>query len=357
MRAPARNIASLSRPAADGSAAFMAELRRRLSERGVFRGDRRGYLLRAIHVLGLAGLVWWGLVSVEGWPARLALIVLAGYLGVQASAIAHEAGHGAVTRSRSWQFVVGHVFMTLVMGSAFSVWVERHGAHHRHPNSRHDPDIRPGLFRFNEADARAAIGLAGWCTRRQHWLLFPLATLMAFSLKGAGWLGAVRDPRGKRTDLVLLAAHIVLWLLLPALWIGPGDAAINYLLATWAQGVYLAFVFLPNHLGGPTGEEAAEWPPALRQVAVTGNLPDGWLMTHFCVGLNSHIEHHLYGHLPASRLSEARAVARDLCALHGIPYRQRGLLQAFVEIHRYNRRMAEIARRAQRRRREQAGAA
>lgn len=330
------------------TAEFMTRLRSELGEAGVFRSDGAAHVMRALWVMAIAAFTWSALLFVEGWPARLVIGIMAGYIGVQASAIAHEAGHGAVTRHRKSTWFVGRFFMTFLVGASYSAWIERHGAHHLHPNSRKDPDVRPWLFSFSEADAVAARGLAGWCTQHQHLLLIPLSTLMGFSLKVAGWKRVMRTPAAMWIDLLLLALHAAIWIGLPAFWIGVGNAAINYGLLTWVEGAYLAFVFLPNHLGGPTGEEASAWPPALRQIVTARNLPSGRLLTHLCIGLNTHIEHHLFGHLSATRLPEARVITRHLCHVFGVPYRECTLSQAFTEVHRYNRRMAEFARRSKR---------
>ena len=93
---------------------------------------------------------------------QLVAITLAVYAGVQSSAIPHEAGHGAVTRNSLWKSWVGRFFMSFVMGASYSAWTERHGPHHRHPNSREDPNVHSGVFSFNEIDAVASKGLAGW---------------------------------------------------------------------------------------------------------------------------------------------------------------------------------------------------
>jgi fatty acid desaturase len=328
------------------AAAFMNDLRSQLRELGVFRGDKRGYIVRSVFVLAVAALAWLGFLWADAGATRLAIAVLAAYIGVQAAAIAHEAGHGAVTRNRAWTQFVGRLFMTVVMGASYTAWVERHGAHHIHPNSRKDPDVRPWLFSFNETDARNATGLAGWCTRHQDWLLIPLSSLMGFSLKLSGWQSVLRKTIAYPLDLALLMLHLGVWIALPALWIGLADALVNYALVTWLEGIYLAFVFLTNHLGTPTGEEARHYPPALRQIVTARNLPASWWMTHICVGLNTHIEHHLFGHVPATRLPEARATTRRLCEARGIPYRECTLGEALAEVHRYNRRVASIARQA-----------
>lgn len=327
-------------------AAFMAQLRDELQKAGVFRGDAAGYWMRGLWVLVVTACVWSIFIFVDTWVARVFVAILAGYIGVQASAVAHEAGHGAVTRDRKWSGVIGRLFMTTVIGASYSAWIARHGPHHVHPNSSKDPDVRPSLFSFNETDAIAARRLGAWCTRHQHVLLIPLSTLMGFSLKIAGWKHVVRRPVAEWIDLSLLILHITLWIALPAFWIGIANAILNYVLLTWVEGAYLAFVFLANHLGGPTSEEASAWPPSLRQIVTARNLPSNKLLTHLCIGLNTHIEHHLFGNLPATRLPEARDITRHFCISHGVPYRECTVVQAFAEVHRYNRRMAEAARRA-----------
>ncbi|WP_354402601.1 acyl-CoA desaturase [Variovorax sp. OAS795] len=332
-------------------AAFTTRLRTELREAGVFRNDDAGYWVRGLWVLIVTACVWIAFLSADAWAARAAVAILAGYIGVQSSAIAHEAGHGAVTRDRKWSWFVGRLFMSTIIGASYSAWIGRHGPHHVHPNSRKDPDVRPSLFSFNETDAIAAKGLAAWCTRKQHVLLIPLSTLMGFSLKIAGWKHVVRRPAAEWVDLTLLILHAAIWIVLPAFWIGIANSLLNYVLLTWVEGAYLAFVFLANHLGGPTSEEACAWPPSLRQIVTARNLPSNRLLTHLCIGLNTHIEHHLFGNLPATRLSEARNITRRICQSHGVPYRECTLGQAFAEVHRYNRRMADAARQAQRSRR------
>lgn len=325
---------------------FIRSLRTQLHEAGVFRGDALGYLRRGLVVVGLSVLTWFGFLLVaEDWM-RWLVALLAGYTGVQAAAIAHEAGHGAVSRSRPRSVWVGRVFLSLLVGSSYGAWVARHRAHHLHPNSRHDPDVRPWLFSFNETDARAAVGLAGWCTRWQHWLLFPLSTLMGFTIKLTSWRHVLRTPGQHSVDLSLLVLHLVVWIALPTWWIGLPNALLGYLLLTWFEGAYLSFVFLANHLGGPTCEEAQQWPPPLRQIVTARNLPASAWLSHLCIGLNTHIEHHLFGNLPATRLAEARDITRRMCQYHQIPYRQCGVMQAFAEVHRCNREMARAAREA-----------
>lgn len=282
-------------------------------------------------MLVVTACTWSAFLFVDTWPARVAIGILAGYIGVQASAIAHEAGHGAVTRDARWSWFIGRFFMTFLIGASYGAWVERHGAHHLHPNSRKDPDVRPWLFSFNEIDAVAARGLAGWCTRHQHLLLIPLSTLMGFSLKLVGWRRVVCAPSAMRIDLLLLL-HASIWIALPSFWIGVGNAVLNYgTVFTLAElkflaavnvaaqlfwiGIYVMLFFADPILGlcvvlvphlataiisavivfvqhGDTGDQ-------LFNNSRTHSSP--WA-TLLMAGTNYHLEHHLYPRVACWRL-------------------------------------------------------
>jgi hypothetical protein len=103
---------------------------------------------------------------------------------------------------------------------------------------------------------------------------------------------------------------------------------------------------------GYSEKDAMAWPAVLRQVVTTRNLSGSMLLTHLCMGLNSHIELHLFGTLPASRISEARKTTRLLCQRYGVPYTEFSELEALGELQRYNRDIATIAQHARHLRQE-----
>lgn len=321
---------------------FMHTLRQELARHQVGHPDPWGYGRRGAWVLVLCTLAWFFLPQASGLKWGV-LMLLGTYAVAQGAAIGHEVGHRAVTNSARGSLVLGHLFMTVVVGMPYSAWQARHRRHHLHPNSRHDPDIRPWIFSFHDADARAATGLRRWFTRRQSRLMPPLATLMGFSIKGSGWKAVLRSPGQHGLDIALLAVHLLLWVGLPAGVLGWAGAWLNYTVLTWLVGTYLALVFVPNHLGGSTSEACAHWPPALRQIVTARNLPDKPWLSHLWLGQNSHIEHHAFAHFPATQLARARAVTRTLCRAHGIPYRECTLREAMAEIQAHNRRMEALA--------------
>ena len=97
---------------------------------------------------------------------------------------------------------------------------------------------------------------------------------------------------------------------------------------------------------GYSEEDAMAWPAVFRQVVTTRNLSGSMLLTHLCMGLNAYIEHHLFGTLPATRISEARKTTRLLSQRYGVPYSERSVLEALGELQRYNRHIASIAEHA-----------
>jgi len=87
-----------------------------------------------------------------------------------------------------------------------------------------------------------------------------------------------------------------------------------------------------------------------RQAGNARNLKDSWLARRYFVGLNSHIEHHLFHRISFTKLHRARAATRRACQAQGIPYHEVGFFAALVEIQQLNRRMAAAAGQTQARR-------
>lgn len=321
--------------------AAFGRLRAELEALGLFEPDPRGWLLHLAWAVPAYALGWWLLLRVEGMFPRLALAFLEAFVMMQAASLGHEAGHGALSRRPGVNRFLGWACMSFGSGSSQASWHAMHSEHHRHANRPGDPNLKARLFCFTEEDARASRGLQRWCTQRQAWLFWPLITLMGVAFRLNSLKHMLADPRGTRVEQVLVALHHVLWLVLPIWLIGWGHALANYLLVLWGCGSYLAAIFVANHLGHPEPSPAAGY--MARQAGNARNLGDGWFARRFFVGLNSHIEHHLFPRIPYTRLHLARPVVRRHCEAAGIPYHEVGIPAAIAELHRHNRRMAEAA--------------
>jgi fatty acid desaturase len=311
---------------------------------GLLKPDTWGYLLKFAFIGPCYAFGWWALLHAEAWHVRCALALLVGFVSIQSAGIAHEAGHGAVSKSLYVTHAVGQLTMSFLMGSSFSSWLDKHRRHHNHANTAQDPDMRSGLFSFSDSAARGAQGWGKWLTRHQPVLIWPLSTLMGFAFKINSLKFLAKNPNKTRLDQGLLLAHALLWLVVPWHLRGLASSLGNYLLITWFEGAYLATIFITNHLGHPVPER--EWTRSYlgRQAAAARNLPDNWLIRHFFLGLNSHIEHHLFTGVSFTRLHRARALTRRCCESLGVPYHHVGILEAFAEVQRFHRRMAACVR-------------
>jgi fatty acid desaturase len=310
---------------------------------GLLKPDTWGYVRKFGFVLLCYIPSYVLLLSAESFSMRLLLAALVAFVSIQSAGIAHEAGHGAVSASARVTRAVGQVCMTLLMGSSFESWLSKHREHHGHPNTRRDPDMRSGVFSFDEEYARNSKGLSNWLIRHQPEVIWPLASLMGFAFKLNSIKFLLKRAAGCRIDWLLMLSHAAIWLVLPSLLIGAPRALTNYLLITWLEGVYLSTIFITNHLGRPA--ELAQWRHSFmgRQAVAARNLPDSWLLRHFFLGLNSHIEHHLFSHMSFTRLHQAREITERYCRRLGIPYHSVSVRGAFFEVQHFHQRMARAA--------------
>lgn len=328
---------------AASSEASLRELRETLTAAGFFDRSPQTYWLRAAWVLPTLAGGHAVLLAEPSFLVRFVALIAMAFASVQGAAVAHEAGHGAVTSSRSVRDWVGSFFMTFLVGSCFPFWLHKHGQHHLHSNSPDDPDLSSDILCFSAEEARSRRGVARWIARWQHVLIWPAVTLIGFTLKIQSWIFLLRRPRAW-LDKAFLVLHFLVFIGVPALLIGPVAAVIHYLILTWLFGCNLAFIFLPNHVGRPWIQEPKEATWLHRQVATARNLTDSWLATRIFNGLNHHIEHHLFPNVPFSRLSLGRRIIKDFCQRRDLPYHEIGVWKAFGEVYTFNREIARIAR-------------
>ena len=320
------------------------ELRNKLREAGCFK---RTPIVHISHMF-LVALAYIGAYLVllqqpEIGLRLLALFVLA-VTSVQAGYIAHEAGHGAVTRTRRLAVAIGQFFNTFLTALCYSHFQKIHRSHHTHTNERdEDIDLQSNLFSLYPESKLQKDTIAGrFITRYQAYLIWPLVSLQGFSLKIDSLKTLRQNPRKTRIDQVVLLLHVLLWFTLPVYMLGLADATLNYLLMTWFIGPYLGTVFLVNHIGTHVFQPEEKLPRFMRQLISTRNLGDSMVEDIFFGGLNNHIEHHLFPSIPSYRLRQARKIVRKFCHHHGLTYRETSWRKAAGEVFSYLDQVARI---------------
>lgn len=236
----------------------------------------------------------------------------------------------------------------LLNGLSYGWWVDKHNAHHAHPNDlTSDPDVHPGTLVFDSAQVLDRRGVAGWLTRHQAWLFFPLLSLEAIQLHVSSARALIRPGarhRGLESALLLIHVAAYVALLLTALsW----PQAVAFAVVHQAVfGIYLGCSFAPNHKGMPVLEPDQAADPLLRQVLTSRNVRGGPFVDYALGGLNYQIEHHLFPSMPRPNLRHAQVVVRRFCEGRSVNYEESTARASYASVLRHLHAVGADLRRA-----------
>ena len=293
---------------------------------------------------------WWALVAIgQSWLVLVPAVLL-GVASTQVAFLGHDSGHQQIAATRTGNTVVGLLAGNLLTGLSIGWWIDKHVRHHANPNKEdHDPDIGEGVFAFTTAQAANRTGrLPRAIARNQAVLFFPLLTLEGLNLHVASvrWLFRARGGRLRRTELLLLSAHmlaylgVVLWVLSPVL-------AVAFVAVHQAVfGLYMGCSFAPNHKGMPIIGAEQKLDYLRRQVVTSRNVRGGWFVDQLLGGLNYQVEHHLFPSMPRTHLRKAQRLVQTYCAQHRIPYTETSLFASYACALRYLHALGEPLRAA-----------
>jgi fatty acid desaturase len=272
---------------------------------------------------------------------RALAIVAVAFFSVHSSFVAHEAGHGAITRDRRVAGLIGQLCHTLLTGLSYSYFCHIHRLHHPHCNDRErDPDMQSDLFSMYQNSALSKAGMGRLISRHQAVLIWVLIGLQGFTLKIDGLQFLLRNPRSTRIDQFFVLLHLALWFVAPVLVLGLMDAVLNYALMTVLIGFYVGSMFVVNHLGTQVIEPDESLSMFEQELRVTRNLGTSRVHDFVFGGLNNHIEHHLFPSMPTAHLPLARRITREFCRRHGVPYREMSWFDAAREVTRHLKAMS-----------------
>ena len=333
-----------ARPSPDGSGTDAAVAERPLRQTGGY-----GELTTQVRALGLLrprpgayvgafAVVFAALAAVialmvlfrDSWWLLLLAPVL-GVIATQIGFLGHDVGHLQVTRNLGRSRILGLVDGNLMGGLSFGWWVDKHNAHHAHPNDLEtDPDVRAGTLIFDAGQAADRRGLAAWTTRHQAALFFPLLLGEAVNLHVAS-IRRVLHPglRLRAAEAGLMALHFAAYVTLLLLTLTWPQALLFVAIHKGVQGLYLGCSFAPNHKGMPVldADQAAD--PLLRQVLTSRNIRGGPVIDTVLGGLNYQIEHHLFPSMPRANLRHAQPVVRQFCEDRGISYAETSVIASY----------------------------
>ncbi|WP_258371239.1 acyl-CoA desaturase [Curtobacterium sp. MCBD17_021] len=274
-----------------------------------------------------------------------------GVLFTQFAFLSHEAAHRQIFASRKWNDHAGRWLGVFVVGLSYSWWMNKHNRHHGNPNTiGKDPDIAPDGVVFIEEDAVQRRGFLRKLAMVQGWAFFPLLTLEGANLH---WLSIRAVVTGKaakgtvqerRLEAVLLLARfgLLAWFVFAVMPLGIGFAFLGVQMAVF--GVMMGGSFAPNHKGMPVIAEGAKIDFFSRQVRTSRNITGGVWVDHLLGGLNHQAEHHLFPSMARPNLRRAKALVREHCEQHGVPYTETTIFRSYGIVVRYLNRVGLAAR-------------
>jgi linoleoyl-CoA desaturase len=270
--------------------------------------------------------------------------------------IAHDANHGAYSKSKRVNRALGYVFD--LVGVSSYIWRLLHNdSHHSFVNIRGaDTTLVSGnVFRFSPYEARRPYH------RYQHLyapLLYSLSTLDWVLTKDYRWLfqprfgnrEIVQHPPG---ELILLFAgkafYYTYTLVLPLLYLDvPWYAiVIGFVVMHFFLGFIIALIFQPNHFN-----EASTFPEADGEGHIDNNYIShifdttvdyarGYPFTTWILGgLNLHVIHHMFPRICHVHYPELTKIVISTAEEYGLVYREkRTVTGAFLDHLRWMKRI------------------
>lgn len=203
------------------------------------------------------------------------------------------------------------VFYDFCTGWIAIWWRKHHLAHHATTNTPRDPDTTLFVGR----DMNAVRGAPRPPLRRALGFLGTVAQYPPFF--AVFFYRSLRRYRTEAWPFVvgLVAYGAMLGLLLP-----PWEARLNTLANFGIGTLYIVATFAPTHTATAanfalTGDHEAD------QLRSTNDVwPESRWFSWACGGINQHIEHHLFPHVPSDHLGPLVPIVKGWAAREGLPY-------------------------------------
>jgi len=330
---------SASRSSIEGD---IRALRQAVAVRGGFRRcPGRTTTKFALHAI--AGCALYVACLVLPVQAAIALMPVCAMVLVVGVMMGHEGVHGAAFRSRRANSLLSLLAFPLLSGLSCTFWRHKHNVlHHNHPNSVHlDQDLEVLPFAISLAHHRNSNCLCQWIQRRvqRGWLFWLLSPLLPWDLRWRGSRYVIAralgpDPKAEiLLDAMMMVAHVIVFVVTPAVLLGP-MRAIGMYLGVWAvAGSWLALVGLVAHSACPVIDRCDDrW---AQQFHTTRNLRLNGVLSWCFVGLDFQIEHHLFPQISHFLLPQIVPLVRAFARDHSLPYREAGLRECVREITGY----------------------
>jgi len=318
-----------------GEAGEYASLKQMLKQHGLLDKQPRYYLSRIVLLSVLLALGLFFFFTVRIWWLQLFNAVFLAFVWTQIGLLSHEAAHRQMFH-HTWQHdLVSLLGGTLLIGMSYGWWLEKHNAHHSHPNQLDtDPDLAIPLLEFTGTiDLASMPAFRRLIVKYQAWLFLPALFTVAVNLQYDGFHFLLKKQTKYRVlEWVLMLAHAILYLSGVVLVLGWWPALLFVLLHQTLTGFYLGAIFAPNHKGMPVLEKESRMDFLHRQILTARNIHAHPVTDFWYGGLNYQIEHHLFPSMARNQLKKAQPLVKAFCTVHALPYHETSAWQSLAEI-------------------------
>ncbi|KQV76550.1 delta fatty acid desaturase [Aeromicrobium sp. Root344] len=323
----------------DRYVSLFGDLMRDVREQGLLERRHLYYWTQIVLAVGGFAAIWCGFFLVGNSWWQLILAAALGLVVTQFGFLGHDAAHRQIFASATWNAWAARIFAGAFAGLSFAWWRAKHNLHHKAPNQEGiDPDIAAGVVAFTPAIVAERTGFAGWFSRHQGWLFFPLLTLEGLNLHAAS-VQAARDKIStqpwRRTELTIVVTRLTAYVAVLLAFLPLGKALAFFAVQMAVFGVCLGVSFAPAHKGMPIVPPEMKLDFLRRQVMVSRNVRGNPLTDVAMGGLNYQIEHHLFPSMPRCNLKKARPTVRAYCEREGIDYMEVGLFESYAIVVGY----------------------
>ena len=299
------------------------DLRREVSAAGLL--DRSGWNLLPLGLvtasLGVASVA---ILAFAPGAWRLLAALTLEMFWIQIGFFGHDTGHNQVFERTEYNRRLGLLCFPFMLGMTFRPWVIKHNLHHAQTNILgEDPDIDHPVLAFSDEVARTRTGLMKYFVRYQAYAYPVLAFFATVGFRIDAWRYASGNPAAaaksdryeheRKYELLLLIGNVVLWVVVPSIFLGPLTWLPIFLIGQALLGFQMAFVFAPNHKGMPMYTDATNMSFLELQVLTSRNVTGGPLVDFMYGGLNYQVEHHLFPTMPRTNLGKCRDIVKRFC--------------------------------------------
>jgi len=291
------------------------------------------YRIALLFCLLAAGVIF--LLLVNNFWLQLVNAAYLAFVFTQIGLLSHEAGHRQMFH-RMWKHdILGLVGGNLLIGMSYAWWLDKHNAHHSHPNQVDmDPDIEIPFLEFTGMEDVTKLGkFRQFLIKHQQLIFLPALMTVSLGLRSNSIRFLLKNkPKYHVLEWALLLCHYVLYFGIVLYRFPLWQAALFIVIHQALTGFYLGSIFAPNHKGMPVLEKESNVDFLHRQVLTARNIYPSPVIDFCYGGLNYQIEHHLFPNMPRNKLKEAQQIVKAFCKTNTIPYHETNALQSLREI-------------------------